>query len=64
MEKIITYYLIRERLLGKKEEEGQTVGCFLFRNGKWEPDDRNTVMPLLMASSVIDTILSIVTSSS
>lgn len=44
MEKIITYYLIRERLLGKKEEEGQTVGCFLFRNGKWELDDRNTVM--------------------
>ena len=40
----ITYYLIRERRLGKKENEKY----FLYDKTKWIPDDRNIIRDHLM----------------
>ena len=40
----ITYYLIRERRLGKVQEDGY----FLFDNGEWIPDERNVILDHLM----------------
>ena len=40
----ITYYLIRERRLGKKEN-GE---YFLYDKTKWIPDDRNIIKDHLM----------------
>ena len=36
----ITYYLIRERRLGKAQEDGY----FLYNNGEWIPDERNVIL--------------------
>jgi hypothetical protein len=38
------YYLIRERRLGKAQEDGY----FLFNNGEWIPDERNVILDHLM----------------
>ena len=38
------YYLIRERRLGKKEDDGY----FLYKDGEWVPDTRNVILDLLM----------------
>ena len=40
----ITYYLIRERRLGK----AQGGEYFLYENGKWIPDERNVIKDHLM----------------
>lgn len=40
----ITYYLIRERRLGKKE----SGKYFLYDKTKWIPDDRNVIRAHLM----------------
>ena len=40
----ITYYLIRERRLGKAQEDGY----FLYDNGEWIPDERNVILDHLM----------------
>ena len=40
----ITYYLIRERRLGKAQEDGY----FLYNNGEWIPDERNVILDHLM----------------
>ena len=38
------YYLIRERRLGKKEDDGY----FLYKDREWVPDVRNVILDLLM----------------
>ena len=38
------YYLIRERRLGKKEDDGY----FLYKDSEWVPDTRNVILDLLM----------------
>ena len=40
----ITYYLIRERRLGKAQEDGY----FLYDNGQWIADERNVILDHLM----------------
>ena len=40
----ITYYLIRERRLGKAQGDGY----FLYDNGKWIADERNVILDHLM----------------
>ena len=40
----ITYYLIRERRLGKAQEDGY----FLYNNGEWIADERNVILDHLM----------------
>lgn len=40
----ITYYLIRERRLGKAQEDGY----FLYNNGEWIPDERNIILDHLV----------------
>lgn len=40
----ITYYLIRERRLGKVQGDGY----FLYNNGEWIPDERNVILDHLM----------------
>ena len=40
----ITYYLIRERRLGKAQEDGY----FLYNNGEWIQDERNVILDHLM----------------
>lgn len=40
----ITYYLIRERRLGKAQEDGY----FLYDNGEWVADERNVIRDHLM----------------
>ena len=40
----ITYYLIRERRLGKAQEDGY----FLYDNGEWIADERNVIRDHLM----------------
>ena len=40
----ITYYLIRERRLGKATEDGY----FLYNNGEWIADERNVILDHLM----------------
>lgn len=40
----ITYYLIRERRLGKAQDDGY----FLFDNGEWKEDERNVIRDHLM----------------
>ena len=40
----ITYYLIRERRLGKAQDDGY----FLYNNGEWIPDERNVILDHLM----------------
>ena len=40
----ITYYLIRERRLGKVQDGGY----FLFDNGEWKEDERNVIRDHLM----------------
>lgn len=40
----ITYYLIRERRLGKAQD-GE---YFLYDNGEWIPDERNVIKDHLM----------------
>jgi len=40
----ITYYLIRERRLGKVRDGGY----FLFDNGEWKEDERNVIRDHLM----------------
>ena len=39
-----TYYLIRNRTLGKREDGSY----YLFKDGHWEPDTKNTIMDLLI----------------
>jgi len=39
-----TYYMIRGRRLGKKEDEKY----YLFENGKWIPDVKNSISDRLM----------------
>lgn len=43
-EKNITYYLIRERRLGKKENDRY----YLFADGEWTADEKNVIMDRLM----------------
>lgn len=38
------YYLIRERRLGKKEDDGY----FLYKDRNWVPDVRNVILDHLM----------------
>ena len=38
------YYLIRERRLGKKEDDGY----FLYKDREWIPDVRNVILDFLM----------------
>ena len=40
----ITYYLIRERRLGKVQGDGY----FLYDNGEWIVDERNVILDHLM----------------
>ena len=40
----LTYYLIRERRLGKAQEDGY----FLYDNGEWVADERNVIRDHLM----------------
>ena len=40
----ITYYLIRERRLGKAQGDGY----FLYDNGQWIVDERNVILDHLM----------------
>ena len=40
----IKYYLIRERRLGKAQEDGY----FLYDNGEWVADERNVIRDHLM----------------
>ena len=40
----ITYYLIRERRLGKAQGDGY----FLYDNGEWIVDERNVILDHLM----------------
>ena len=40
----ITYYLIRERRLGKAQGDGY----YLYNNGEWIPDERNVILDHLM----------------
>ena len=40
----ITYYLIRERRLGKAQDDGY----FLYDNGQWIADERNVILDHLM----------------
>ena len=47
-EKNITYYLIRERILAKREAEGNHITDYLFRDGKWAEDSGHVVMDHLM----------------
>ena len=44
------YYLIRERRLGKKEDDGY----FLYKDGEWIPDVRNVILDLLMGYDPYD----------
>ncbi|MDO4876709.1 MAG: hypothetical protein Q3987_04935 [Oscillospiraceae bacterium] len=44
------YYLIRERRLGKKEDDGY----FLYKDGEWVPDTRNVILDLLMGYDPYD----------
>ena len=44
------YYLIRERRLGKKEDDGY----FLYKDREWVPDVRNEIMDLLMGYDPYD----------
>lgn len=40
----VTYYLIWGRLVGKED----CGSYFIYRNGRWEPDDRSMIMDRLM----------------
>ena len=40
----ITYYLIRERRLGKTQDDGY----YLYDNGEWIPDEKNVILDHLM----------------
>ena len=40
----VTYYLIRERRLGKVQEDGY----YLYDNGQWIADERNVILDHLM----------------
>lgn len=44
------YYLIRERRLGKKEDDGY----FLYKDREWVPDVRNVILDLLMGYDSCD----------
>lgn len=44
------YYLIRERRLGKKEDDGY----FLYKDREWVPDVRNVTLDLLMGYDPYD----------
>ena len=44
------YYLIRERRLGKKEDDGY----FLYKDSEWVPDTRNVILDLLMGYDPYD----------
>ena len=44
------YYLIRERRLGKKEDDGY----FLYKDAEWVPDTRNVIPDLLMGYDPYD----------
>lgn len=43
-EKAVIYYLIRERLMGKKDVDGY----YLFVNGEWVTDEKNVIRDHLM----------------
>ena len=38
--KTTTYYLIKNRILGKKIEEEDRTAYYLFQNESWVPDER------------------------
>ena len=42
-----TYYLIKERILGKREED-EEIRDYLFLNGAWMPDYRMKIFSYLM----------------
>ena len=44
------YYLIRERRLGKKEDDGY----FLYKDREWVPDVRNVILDRLMGYDPYD----------
>ncbi len=44
------YYLIRERRLVKKEDDGY----FLYKDSEWVPDVRNVILDLLMGYDPYD----------
>ena len=46
----ITYYLINEHKLGKKENDGY----FLYKDREWFSDVRNVIMDLLMGYDPYD----------
>ena len=46
----ITYYLIRERRLGKAQDDGY----FLFDNGEWKADERNVILDHIMGFDPTD----------
>ena len=46
----IKYYLIRERRLGKKEEDSY----FLYKDQEWVPDERYVIKDLLMGYDPYD----------
>ena len=43
-EKNIIYYLIRERILAKREQSGKIYEDYIFKNGEWVVDERNLIM--------------------
>ena len=47
MEKKITYYLIRNRIIGKREKDSH-VSDYLFKDGDWVPDKGDVIMDHLV----------------
>lgn len=47
-EKRVSYYLIRNRILAKRENDGKYDSDYLFRDGKWVKDFRHVIMNHLM----------------
>ena len=43
-----TYYLIRDKIVGKRENCDACYRDYLFRDGRWEPDDKSVIMDHLM----------------
>ena len=44
----ITYYLVWNRLLAKREEDEKTSKDYIFVDGKWVPDEKYIIMDHLM----------------
>ena len=46
--KATTYYLIRERIVGKRENDGKTCRDYLFKDGNWVADNGSVIMDRLI----------------